>query len=172
MDRLSRISAEQRADLVAYLDGELPEDRTHEIETVLASSPVAQKDVELLSRTYDLLDELPRPKAPDEFSEKTLATARLEAMRPDVMQSPAVRKARKGAVLAGWTLGLVLLAVISYLTANRWIPRESDLLLEDLPVIERLDEYSEIDNFTFLDRLSRKPQLLRDMRTGGRREAQ
>lgn len=93
-------------------------------------------------------------------------------MRPDVMQSPAVRKARKGAVLAGWTLGLVLLAVISYLTANRWIPRESDLLLEDLPVIERLDEYSEIDNFTFLDRLSRKPQLLRDMRTGGRREAQ
>ncbi|QDU40276.1 hypothetical protein Mal4_46320 [Maioricimonas rarisocia] len=172
MDRLSRISAEQRADLVAYLDGELPEDRTREIETVLASSPVAQNDVELLSRTYDLLDQLPRPAAPNEFTEKTLATARLEGIRPDLSQSPTVRLARRGAVLFGWTLGLVMLAGLSYLAANRWVPRESDLLLQDLPVIERLDEYAEVDNFTFLERLSGQPQLLREMRTGGGREGQ
>ena len=68
MDKLSRLSTEQRGDLVAYLDGELEEDATAAIEHVLAHSNVARNDVEMLARTYDLLDQLPHLAAPEKFA--------------------------------------------------------------------------------------------------------
>ena len=46
MEKLTRLTTEQRDNLTAYLDGELDEDGTRLIETVLASSTVARNDGE------------------------------------------------------------------------------------------------------------------------------
>src|SRR5919109_2292772 len=102
MDKFSRLSGTQRANLVAYLDGELDDQETAEIESVLAASAVARNYVELLARTYDLLDELPRVKAPREFTERTLTTVRLDGVRPDITQTEWYRRMRRGAVLLAW----------------------------------------------------------------------
>ena len=55
MDKLKRVSVEHRDNFVAYLDGELSPDESKNLERVLADSPVARMDVELLVRTYDML---------------------------------------------------------------------------------------------------------------------
>ncbi|MCA9054188.1 MAG: hypothetical protein KDA75_10150, partial [Planctomycetaceae bacterium] len=86
--KLSRLTTEQRYELVAYLDGELDETSTARIEKLLAENSVARRDVELLAATYALFDDLARPKAKADFTEKTISLARLESVRPDVTQSP------------------------------------------------------------------------------------
>ena len=63
MDKMKRVSVEDRDNFVAYLDGELSPDEIKKLEGILADSPVARKDVEMLVRTYELLDLLPRPQA-------------------------------------------------------------------------------------------------------------
>ena len=66
MEKTLRLSAEQREDLVAYLDGELPDQKAQLIDQVLARSEVARHEVEALARTWEMLDVLPTPKAPSE----------------------------------------------------------------------------------------------------------
>ena len=59
MAKLARLNPEQRDNLAAYLDGELEETATQEIEQILAVSEVARHEVDMLSRTWDLLNSLP-----------------------------------------------------------------------------------------------------------------
>ena len=58
-----RLSPAERDNLVAYLDGELPDGESRRIATKLTSSPTARREVEALERTWQLLDHLPRPQA-------------------------------------------------------------------------------------------------------------
>ncbi len=76
MAKMTRLSAEQRENLVAYLDGELDDSATQNIEQVLAESVVARHDVDMLSRTWDLMNVLPGVKASEEFTRKTLSSIR------------------------------------------------------------------------------------------------
>lgn len=48
--------------------------RPRQLESVLADSPVARKDVEMLVRTYELLDLLPRTEVMIQFTQRTMAT--------------------------------------------------------------------------------------------------
>ena len=50
MEKIPRLNRTRRSNLVAYLDGELPEPAAKEIEQVLSKSPTVQHDVEMLSR--------------------------------------------------------------------------------------------------------------------------
>ncbi len=121
MSRLTRLSTDERNNLVAYLDGELEDDATQRIEEVLSQSPVARNDVELLVKTYDLLDLLPRPKASAEFTQKTIATARMTEVKVDYADAARQktprshaghggRRARGGGGFAGFA------------AANRFVP--------------------------------------------------
>ena len=87
MDKMKRVSVEDRDNFVAYLDGELSPDEIKKLEGILADSPVARKDVEMLVRTYELLDLLPRPQATTEFTQRTMATVKLADVKPDLTQS-------------------------------------------------------------------------------------
>lgn len=164
MDKLSRLTAEDRDNLVAYLDGELPDDVTTRVESVLAQSNVARHDVELLARTYDLLDELPRPKASPDFTERTLVTAKLEEARPDFRQTQTYRLLQRSTVLVAWFAILLLCGSLSYAVTALWIPRPVDELLENYPVIERLDVYTEVGSVEFLEQLQADRAVLRDIR--------
>ena len=159
-NRLKRVSVDHRDNFVAYLDGELSAEDSKEIERVIADSPVARKDIELLVRTYDMLDLLPRPAATVEFTQRTMATIKLSDLKPDVTQAPWYRRMQMG--IAG-SVGLGLLALtglIAYASTNRWVPTNEDLLLQDLHVIKNLDDYSQIGQHEFIDRLREQPHLL------------
>lgn len=161
MDTFSRISPTQRSNFAAYLDGELDEHEAAEIETVLSHSAVARNDVELLARTYDLLDYLPRVQATEQFTERTLASVRLEATRPNLVQAAWDRVARRALWLGAWTLVMLLASSAGYLVAQAWIPNDADILVRDFEVIQRLDMYQEVGDPEFLKQLAdRHPALL------------
>lgn len=155
MSTIQRLSAEQRDDLVAYLDGELEEASSQEIEKILAKNPVARNDVEMLMRTWELLDALPRAEATEEFTQKTLSSIQAVDARDPVTEKPWFQKLKRGVMAAGWTAGIALSAVLGFAITNRVIPSESRLLVENLPVVERLDIYREVDNIEFLRELRR-----------------
>lgn len=162
-NRLKRVSVEHRDNFVAYLDGELTPEGTKEIERVIADSPVARKDVELLVRTYDMLDLLPRPPATVEFTQKTMATIKLSEIQPDVTRTAWYQRLQLGIV---GTFGVGLLAsvgLIAYAGTTRWIPTDEDLLLRDLAVIKNLDQYSQVGQYDFLERLQGQPLLLQSI---------
>ena len=60
---------------------------------------------------------------------------------------------RRGFTVAGWIAGLAIASLVGFLATNRWTPDESAVLLDDLPVIENLDVYSEADSVEFLEEL-------------------
>lgn len=163
MDKLKRVSVDDRDNFVAYLDGELSADDVQGLEKVLADSPVARKDVEMLVRTYDLLDLLPRPQATTEFTQKTMATAKLLDVKPDLTQTAWYRKTQL-LTTAGIALAvLALVGSLGYLATTRWVPTEDDLLLRDLQVIKNLDEYSQVGQVEFLEKLQGQPTMMQEI---------
>lgn len=164
MEKLSRLSPEDREDLPAYLDGELSEDATRRIESLLVQSSVARNDVELLSKTYELLDELPRPDAPLDFLEKTLATAKLEEIRVPVSEQAWFKTMQRSLILAGWSLAILLSALFGFALTNQMLERKDDVIVEDLDLIRNLDRYDEVQSVDFLDRLTADEKLLEQMR--------
>ena len=163
MDKLKRVSVEHRDNFVAYLDGELSPDESKNLERVLADSPVARKDVELLVRTYDMLELLPRPAATVEFTQKTMTTIKLSDMQPDVTQTAWYKWMHLGIVAAAATGLLVFTGLLAYAGTSRWFPTEEDLLLRDLQVIKNLDQYTQVDQLDFLNRLQGQSRLLQEI---------
>ena len=150
MDKLSRLSPDQRANLVAYLDGELDDGSVKEIETVLTQSPVARNDVELLARTYELLNALPRVEAAPEFTVRTMTAIAAPEAKPDITETEGYKKVK------GWiqvaVLGLICAAsgAVAFGAVRYWSPRPYDSLLDELPVLRELHRYQEIGDFEFV----------------------
>ena len=106
------------------------------------------------------LDLLPRLQPSEEFTKKTLAS--LQAIRPagsSVDFSRVSQYGRRTLVLGMWMGALVASVFAGYSLTNRWIPSESDLLLDDLQVIEQLDKYREVPDMTFLRELHKRGGL-------------
>lgn len=153
MTESSELTPEQRENLVAYLDGELDETAAHKIELLLSQSAEVRKEVEELTQAWELLEVLPAARATDEFTDRTVSTIKAveteQAPRRRVWQ----RRLRSMAVYGGWLAALLLAAGIGFAVTNRWVETESDQLLQELPVIENLDVYTEIDSVEFLNKL-------------------
>ncbi len=164
MEKLSRLTSEDRDNLPAYLDGELDEAQTRRIESLLVQNSVARNDVELLSKTYDLLDELERPDAPKDFVEKTLATAKLEQIKTPLSDQPWFQTTQKVGILLSWTVAFIIAAVAGFLITNRFVTDGSDKLVRELPVIQNLDRYDEVQSVEFLNQLTVEKALLEEMR--------
>lgn len=153
MTESSELTPEQRENLVAYLDGELDETAAHEIENLLSQSVEVRKEVEELTQAWELLEVLPVAQASDEFTDRTLSTIKAveteQAPRRHVWQS----RLRSTALYGGWAAALLLAAGIGFAVTNRWVKTEADQLVGQLPVIENLDVYTEIDSVEFLNSL-------------------
>ena len=156
MEKLSRLTPDQRTNLVAYLDGELSEKESKGIEEVLATSPVARNQVETLSRTWKLLDYLPQIKASQEFTERTVSLAKVEvATRLPLSEQPWFEQTRRSMIAASWLLGLTLMSLLGFTITNSWIHDPSAQLVKELPVVENVEIYREIGTVKFLEELKR-----------------
>lgn len=161
MDKVPRLTQDQRSNLIAYLDGELPEPAAKEIEHVLTKSRTAQHDVEMLSRTWEMLDSLPRLAGAADFTSQTVAFVKAdESPRPLMLPAwvPKLPKEqiRRGAIVAAWVVGLALVSFAGFVITNRMIPNPTDALLRNLPVIEKLDLYSNVESIEFLRELDKR----------------
>jgi hypothetical protein len=165
--KLIRLTPEVRADFAAYLDGELEPAATERIEAVLAQSEVARKDLEELVGAYELLDVLPRYRALSEFTGQTLETIRLDELPRDYRSTRWYQWLQTALPLVGWILALLGITISGYLATHRGIRTGTDRLLQDLPVVEQADLYSEIGTAEFLKRLAADDALLDELRPQG-----
>ena len=153
MEKTLRLSADQRDDLVAYLDGELPDAKAQQIDLVLARSEVARHEVEALARTWELLDILPTPKAAPEFTERTMTTLKVGEVPFDITDQPWFVYIKRSAVVAVWIAALGIAGWAGFQITNRMIPNPNERMLEDLPVLQNLDAYREVETIDFLEQL-------------------
>lgn len=140
---------------VAYLDGELPESVTRELEQSLNSDSAARMELEKLNRAWELLDLLPRPNMPEQFTSRTMTAIQ------SVVKVPGEAPTRRPWInsRAAFVLGLLLIGVIGFGAGRRSVRPAPDPLLEDLPVIEKLDTLLDVGDVQFLRELQSKGGL-------------
>jgi anti-sigma factor RsiW len=168
---MSRLSEEDRATLVAYLDGELDEQAVHALEAKLSRDPEMRAEAEALKKTWDLLDYLPRPEPSSSFTHRTLE-------RLAVAQT-----GRAGVGGRGWTwmgplawAAAMLLAVVGGLFAAQqlWPPGKpasvsvpgakasaadqelQNTIVADQEMLRSLQNYEHVDDVELLRQLKQK----------------
>jgi len=157
-----RLTPAERADLVAYLDGELDESKSRAIATKLTHSMTARRELEALEKTWELLEYLPKARAPEDFTARTLTEVQLLAQRGGRLQSAAQQAAQRMLRVGVWTLASALVFVVGYATM-RWVwPDPTSQLARDLTIAEHLDEYRDVDTLQFLDELAISPDFASD----------
>jgi hypothetical protein len=136
-------------ELVAYLDGELDAPQGRAVEQRLAGDPQARRALEQMDRTWHLLDELDAPAVAADFTRSTLEMATLAASSE--LAVPRGRAWRRRLLAAA---ALLAAAVAGFAAVAILVPNPNAQLLRDLPLLENLDQYRQIDNLELLRDLS------------------
>lgn len=154
-----RLSATERANLVAYLDGELTEFESQQIASKLTQSVSGRHESDSLKRTWELLDYLPRVRASDDFSTRTLSVATGQALPDDRLASLAGQAASqlvRALLFAGLALALFALSHVLV----RWVwPDPTARLARELSIAEHLKEYQAVETIELLRQLDELPQF-------------
>jgi hypothetical protein len=157
-----RLTPNERANLVAYLDGELGEAESRVIATKLTQSVTARREIELLQKTWELLDHLPLPRASEALSQKTLTEVGQLSLAGDKLVDAATRTAWRALRIGLWVLGSLLCFGLG-LILTRWVwPDPTARLTRDLSIAEHLDEYRDIGSIDFLEGLDNSPEFSDD----------
>ncbi len=160
-----------REQLVAYLDGELDAESSRRIEELLANDPRVRAALQGLDRTWELLDELDTPPVREGFTHTTLEMVAVAAAK-DAQQArseaPRRRRQRRLLVLAG----LLWAGLAGFLIAKTVLPDPNRELLQDLPLLESLDQYREVDSLDFLRLLVRNKLFVEESDAGGSEPAE
>ena len=138
--------------LVAYLDAELDDADARRIEELLASDAEVRQTLEKLEATWGLLDHLDQAHVDEVFTQSTLemvAVAAAEDVQKQQAEAPRLRR-RRWWIAGG---GMVAAGAAGFLAVLLFWPNPNQQLLRDLPVLERLDQYRQIDDGDFLQRL-------------------
>jgi hypothetical protein len=120
MSELSPLSEQERADLVAYLDGELHGEAARALEAKLSLNPAARAEADSLRRTWGMLDYLPNPQPSLRFTHRTLE--RLSPLRLDEQQRR--QSWRRRFLGLGWVAALLLAGWTGYAGYNWFVPRQ------------------------------------------------
>jgi anti-sigma factor RsiW len=159
------VSDADRAQLVAYLDGELHEDAARAVEDKISSDPALRAEADALRRTWELLDYLPAHDPSPSFTHRTLE--RVSGTRTKVSGASAFGTPRslwrKLALAAGWAAAVLLAAGLGFGVTTHVIPREpsDEELARDLGVIEHERAYEQAGDLDFLKQLD-TPELFGD----------
>jgi anti-sigma factor RsiW len=142
-------------EIVAYLDGELDAEAEARVVRRLAEDPAYRARLSQLQHAWDLLDNLRGSEADEEFVQSTIAMVAVQAeeaamtMRLKVVRRRNLTWAAVAAVAAASLVG-----GFAYFRYRLTEPDRK--LVQDLPVIERVDEYRHIDDLEFLKQLARE----------------
>jgi anti-sigma factor RsiW len=142
-------------ELVAYMDGELDRSAAERVERKLAEDAAYRARLTQLQRAWDLLDSLQRSEADDELIHSTVAMVAVQAAEDARTQKVRIVR-RRSLTAAAIVAGVGLAALLGYAAIQRRLTRDDRLLVRDLPLIERVDEYRNIDSLDFLKQLERE----------------
>jgi anti-sigma factor RsiW len=147
MSEPAPLSDQERADLVAYLDGELTGEAARAMEAKLSLDPATRAEADALRRTWELLDFLPQPQPSLRFTHRTLE--RLGPLRADEQQRR--QRWRMRCFGLGWVAALLVSAWVGYAGYNWLVPREPGEreLLQDLRILENKRLYERIETLDF-----------------------
>jgi anti-sigma factor RsiW len=154
-----RLRPEDRANLVAYVDGELAEAEARVLSTKITHSATARREVELLKKTWDALDKLPRPRVSDQFHDRTLSYIRSIELRKETRLAPFSAAFQGIGRLAACLLVAGAAGVGGYLAVRGLWPDADRRLAQELSLAEHLEEYQEVGDFDLLDALKRSPDF-------------
>lgn len=140
--------------LSAYLDGELDEAASRQVELLLASDPEARRLLGQLEETWGMLDLLERTDADPSLTRSTLEMVAVAAEEEAAQQ----RRERPWRWVAqgAFALAMVAAAVLAgfwWSVNTQRITQEE--LLRDLPILEHLDKYEQVGQWEFLQLLDR-----------------
>jgi anti-sigma factor RsiW len=168
---MSSLTEQERADLVAFLDGELDEETSQALEAKLATDADARAELDLLRRTWELLDFLPVPEPSASFTHRTME--RIGPTKTGVQTKLARGQWRRWGFGVGWAAAALLAMVGGYLSLTLLLngnARTHELtdkdLVMDLRVIENKRMYELVDEMEFLKDLD-DPDLFGDEQHGG-----
>ena len=142
-------------ELVAYLDGELGPEEATRVERRMAEDPRYNARLNQLQRAWDLLDTLQRTEADDQFVHSTVAMVAIQAAEDAKSQQMKTVRSKSLAWVA-LTAVLLISAAATYAVVQRRLSRPNQQLVRDMPVIERVDDYRNIDSLEFLRQLERE----------------
>lgn len=152
-----RLTSEEWANLVAYVDGELPPGEAEAITAKLGQSVTARRELESLKRTWELLDHLQLPESPPTLLEQTLSQIQLAADAVDLRYSRATGWFHAlGRIAATAALCLAAAGGGWWLVAKAW-PDKTDRVARDVNLAERFPEYRAIGNLERLQELDKFP---------------
>jgi len=116
----TRLNDEDKANLVAYLDGELDDSEAREVEAKLNIDSKAREEAEAMRRTWDLLDYLPTPPPSPNFTHRTLD--RIAAQKSSPNRGRGWGRSYPWLLAGGWAAAIVFTAAISFVCAAllRW----------------------------------------------------
>jgi anti-sigma-K factor RskA len=142
-------------ELVAYLDGELSPDQATRVERRMAEDPKYAARLNQLQRAWDLLDTLNRSEANDDFVHSTVEMVAVHAVEEAKTQKLRTVQRRNFGWVAMVALVLAGTAGTYFLIKDR-LSRDNRELVRDLPLIERVDDYRNIDSLSFVKQLERE----------------
>jgi anti-sigma factor RsiW len=172
---MAELNDQERAELVAYLDGELDPEAARALEARLGRDPRVRAEAEALTRTWDLLDYLPKPTPSAAFTHRTLErlSGSLPAQRPPSRRRPWPQ----WAAAAVWAAAVLMAAGAGWGVA-RWqsagrADRARAALEEEaarhLHVIENQSLFANVDDLAFLRALD-QPDLFGEDETDSETE--
>jgi anti-sigma factor RsiW len=151
------LSTEEAIDqqIVAYLDGELDPTTATQVERRMAEDPRYNARLIQLEKAWNLLDSLGTSDSDESFTHSTMAMVALKAQEDVAAESQSANRQQT----LRW-IGLAAVALVAagftFYFVDQILNRENRELVRDLPVIERLDEYRNIDSVEFLERLQKE----------------
>jgi anti-sigma-K factor RskA len=173
------LSDADRADLTAYLDGELAADARRRIEQRLAADAMLRTEADSLKQAWEMLDYLPRPAPGADFATRTLE--RVSAVGGPAVTRTAVsatavevpRSRRRRVAAASWTAAAVLALALGFaatpgrrpITASEMNPDADVLMVREPTVVENLLLYLAVENLDYLLALDQS-DLFADDATG------
>jgi len=146
------LNDDDRAELVAYLDGELDGADRERVEARLRTDPLLRVEADTYQQTWALLDQLPQPAPAPGFASRTLE----QVAALGQSQETVGRRWRLARSLA-WAAGLLLVAGLGYaVTPSKKVDvdLDSDSVYKNEPrLIENLPLYLAVENMEFLQSL-------------------
>lgn len=134
--------------LVAYLDGELDAAAAERVERRLADDDDFRRQLRSMQEAWDLLDHLPQTTLDEKFTRTTVEMVAVQLANDIQQEAPAWRK--KIRPLVPWA-AVLLCVLVGYGLTRGWQAQLEQQLVQDLPVIHRLDQYRHLNGNDSLD---------------------
>jgi anti-sigma factor RsiW len=154
------LNEDEKAELVAYLDGELDDVATQAIEAKIATDPDTRAELDALKQTWGMLDYLPKASPSVNFTHRTMERLTLEV---GAGKKTMTMTGRSSAWLrVGWAAAPILALAGGYFAALHFWPAQSSDVIPDadrplvryLRVAEKWRYYENADDLDFVKKLN------------------